>query len=129
MPTETEPTPAKFDQWAIVELMGRQVIAGRVTEQVIGGHGFLRVDIPQVTIRQPFYSAKDNPPEIRQAYTRYINPSSLYALNPCTEEVARAAAAAHGASEIPLALSFDIQHQLNAPVANVDDQGSGADDL
>ena len=36
----------KFNQWCIVELMGRQVIAGQVSEQTIGGTAFIRVDGP-----------------------------------------------------------------------------------
>lgn len=37
----------QFDQWAVVELMGRQRIAGKVTERVIAGSGFLQVDVPE----------------------------------------------------------------------------------
>ena len=36
-----------FDQWCIVEVMGHQRYVGRVTEQVIAGTGFVRVDIPK----------------------------------------------------------------------------------
>lgn len=65
----------QFDQWALIELMGRQRIAGRVTEKTIAGAGFLQVDVPET---------KANP-----AFTRLIAPGSLYAINPVTEEVAR----------------------------------------
>lgn len=65
----------QFDQFALVELMGRQRIAGRVTEKTIAGAGFLQVDVPET---------KANP-----AFTRFIAPGSLYAINPVTEEVAR----------------------------------------
>lgn len=67
--------PEQFDQWALCELMGRQRIAGRVTEKTIAGAGFLQVDVPET---------KSNP-----AFTRLIAPGSLYAINPVTEEVAR----------------------------------------
>lgn len=63
--------------WAIVELFGHQRIAGKVSEQVLGGN-FLRVDVPQT---------KDEP-----AWTRFLNPSAVYAINPCSEEVATAVA-------------------------------------
>lgn len=56
-------------------MMGRQRIAGRVTEKTIAGAGFLQVDVPET---------KTNP-----AFTRLIAPGSLYAINPVTEEVAR----------------------------------------
>ena len=64
-----------FEQWALVELMGRQRIAGHVTERVVAGTGFLQVKVPET---------KANPP-----FTRLIHPNSLYAINPITEEVAR----------------------------------------
>ena len=64
----------KFDTWALLELMGRQRIAGKVTEHVIAGTGFLRCDVPET---------KSNP-----AFTRFIAPSSIYAINPITEDVA-----------------------------------------
>src|SRR5579859_3643818 len=34
----------EFDQWALVELMGHQRIAGRVTEAEIGGSKFIHAD-------------------------------------------------------------------------------------
>jgi hypothetical protein len=68
-------SPEQFDQFALVELMGRQRIAGRVTEKTIAGAGFLQVDVPETA---------SNP-----AFTRLIAPGSLYAINPVTEEVAR----------------------------------------
>jgi hypothetical protein len=71
---DNEPKPT-FDQWCIVELMGRQVIAGRVTEQTIGGCAFLRVDVPE-TEKQP-------------AFTRFYGQAAIYAMTPVSEEVAR----------------------------------------
>lgn len=66
-----------FDQWAIVEIMGRQVIAGRVTEQTIGGTSFIRVDVPEVN---------GNP-----AFTRFYGAGAIYAMTPCSEDVAKLA--------------------------------------
>lgn len=65
----------EFEIWAILELMGRQRIAGRVTERVIAGQGFLEVSVPET---------KANP-----KFTRFISPGSLYAINPCDETTAR----------------------------------------
>lgn len=70
--------PQKFEQWAIVELMGHQRMAGFVTEATIGGASLLRIDVPE---------APGHP-----AYTRYIAPAALYAINPTNEATARAAA-------------------------------------
>lgn len=68
--------PENFDQYCLVEMMGRQRIAGKVTERVIAGQGFLQVDVPETT---------HNP-----KFTRFISPSALYALNPIDEATARA---------------------------------------
>lgn len=74
-------SPERFDTWAIVELMGHQRMAGRVTEQAVGGTSFVRVDVPEVSERP--------------AFTRLLGVSAIYAINPVTEEAARAAAAAY----------------------------------
>lgn len=36
----------KFEGWGLVELMGHQQVAGRISEQAIGGGNLLRVDVP-----------------------------------------------------------------------------------
>ena len=66
-----------FDQWCIVELMGRQVIAGRVTEQVIGGSAMIRVDVPETNGQA--------------AFSRFYGNAAIYAITPVSEEVARLA--------------------------------------
>lgn len=76
MTTIEAPAPS----WMIVELMGHQRMAGEVTEVTVAGKGFLRIDVP----------ATDSEP----AFTRFVSPDSVYALNPCSEDVARRAAAA-----------------------------------
>lgn len=65
----------KFEQWCLLELMGRQRIAGLVSERVIAGTGFLEVRVPETT---------KNP-----KFTRFIHPNSLYAINPIDETTAR----------------------------------------
>ncbi len=65
-----------FDCWAIVEILGRKVVAGRVTEQVIAGQGFVRVDVPAV--------------DDQAAFTQLYGPGSIYAITPTTEEIATA---------------------------------------
>ena len=69
----------KFESWCIVELFGHQRIAGLVTEESIGGSSFVRVDVP----------ANDDQP----AYTRLFGNGAIYAINPVSETIARAAAA------------------------------------
>jgi hypothetical protein len=36
--------PETFEEWALLELFGHQRLAGRVTEQQLGGASFVRVD-------------------------------------------------------------------------------------
>ena len=63
----------KFKITAVVELFGHQKMAGTVTEQNIGSSSFVRIDVPE-TKTQP-------------AFTRMVNPSAIYAINPVTEDV------------------------------------------
>ncbi len=71
-------TNKTFDQWAIVEIMGHQRYAGRVTEQAIGGTSFVRVDVPVSDKTEPF--------------TKLFGSGAIYALTIVDEETARAAA-------------------------------------
>ncbi len=70
--------PSAFDCFCIVDLFGHQKIAGRVTEQTVGGQGFIRVDVPAV----------GNTP----AFTRFYGPGAIYSITPVSEEIATAAA-------------------------------------
>lgn len=63
----------KFELFAVVELFGHQRIAGKVSEQSIGVATFVRIDVPETT-QQP-------------KFTRIVNPTAIYAINPVTEEV------------------------------------------
>jgi hypothetical protein len=72
-----QPQQQSFDQWCILELFGRQVIAGRVTEQVIGGCSFIRVDVPECNGTPQF--------------TRFYGNGAIYAMTPVSEEAARIA--------------------------------------
>ncbi len=92
----------KFDHWAIVEIMGHQKYAGRVTEQAIAGSAMLRIDIP---------AGKTQP-----AFSKLFNVSSVYSMTPTTEELATAVAAelSHapiGIYDLPAAM----REKLRAP--------------
>lgn len=78
----------KFESWCIVELFGHQRIAGLVTEQTIGGSSFVRVDVP---------ANGDTP-----AYTRLFGNGAIYAINPVSETVARAAAAQYRSAPVSI---------------------------
>jgi len=83
-----------FEEWAIVELFGHQIIAGKVSEQVIGGQGFVRVDVPEVN-GQP-------------GFTKFYGAGAIYAMTPTDE--ATALAAVQGLRKKPIEL-----YQLNLP--------------
>jgi hypothetical protein len=92
---------AKFEGWAIVELMGHQREAGYVTTEAYGQAVLFRVDVPEIPEREETLA--------REAWTadhyaqagskvlrgrvaprsRLISPAAVYALNPCTEEAVR----------------------------------------
>lgn len=74
----TDNAEAPFEHFAIVELMGRHIIAGRVSEVTIAGKGFLRVDVPAVG-------------EVA-AFTKFFATTAVYAITPTTEEIAISAA-------------------------------------
>lgn len=60
--------------YAIVELFGHQRMAGKVSEQNIAGANMVRIDVPET--------------KTAPAFTRFLNPSAIYAINPVTKEVA-----------------------------------------
>lgn len=69
-----------FAEWVILELLGHRRLAGYLTEQQIAGHGYLRLDIPGADDDEAF------------AATQLFNPTSVYAIHPTTETIARHAA-------------------------------------
>ncbi len=73
--------PEKFDEWCLVELFGHQRIVGKVTEAVMAGGAFLRVDVPA------FNGSA--------AFTRFYGPSAVYSISPVTEDIARGLMAVH----------------------------------
>ena len=71
-----------FGEWCVLELMGRRKLAGYVREVTIAGAGLLRIDVYEGDAEQA-------------ALTQFYPPSSLYALTPVAEAVARQFAQAH----------------------------------
>lgn len=67
-----------FSNYCIVELFGHTKIVGLVTEQVIGGQSFIRVDVPKT--------------KRHEAFTRMYGSGAIYSITPVSEEIARAAA-------------------------------------
>jgi hypothetical protein len=74
METKTENNSPRFEQWAKVELMGRQVIVGMVTETTIAGGSFLRVDVPKA--------------DGTVSHSRFYSTAAIYCISPVSQEVA-----------------------------------------
>jgi len=61
-----------FDsQPAIIDLFGHTRIAGKVTEEAVGGAALIRVDVPET--------------DGQQAYTRYYGIGAIYSIAPTDE--------------------------------------------
>ena len=65
--------------WAIVELMGRQVVAGEITEVTVVGATMLRIDVP------PIYEEGLS----LDGYTKFYGATAIYAITPTDEASAR----------------------------------------
>ncbi len=99
MTTETAETKAvKFDHWCIVELMGHQKIAGKVTEENLFGTALMRVDVPGI--------------EGMPAFTKYYGASAIYAVTPVEERVARAVASSLDTRPVQ---TWQLQKLLSEP--------------
>jgi hypothetical protein len=97
----------KFDAWAIVEVFGHKKFAGHVSDQTIGGASFIRIDVPATTDKKP--------------YTKFFGAAAIYALTPCTEEVARIAAHEIERWNDPVPVALPGGKQLPPPRSDDDD--------
>lgn len=97
MTTTAEPQSKALESWAILEILGHRRLAGYLTEQQIAGAAFIRIDIPL---------------DGGQTATQFYAPSSVYAIHPCTEEIARATAAARSAAPVN---AWELRHILPPP--------------
>lgn len=67
-----------FEAWGLLELFGHQRLAGKLTEQTIGGVHFIRIDVPQIGDVAP--------------YTRFFTQGAIYGMTVLSEETAQALA-------------------------------------
>ena len=96
-----------YDGWAIIEIMGHRVRAGRV---VMDDTPLLRIDIPTTD---------------GEEITEYYGRAAIFSMRPCDEDVARDFAASHGGRRPvrPVSYCEDDKARLAAP-----DAGDGDDD-
>jgi len=97
-----------FETWAIVELFGHQIIAGLVSEQIIAGQGFVRVDVPGIDGQDP--------------YTKMYGPNAIYCITPSDEATVRVAV--ESLHPKPIEVWKLNLPQLQAPQYEDDDDGA-----
>lgn len=99
----SDPQQAKFDGWAIVDVLGHQRYVGYVTTEAYGQAVLFRIDVPALEARERVTkqpgtvghryvpagtSVLEGPVD---GYTKLIGAGSIYAITPCTKEAALAA--------------------------------------
>lgn len=82
------------DSHAVVEVMGHQTFAGKISQHVLGGTAFIRVDVPEIAeeVRRETDWRGDTRESTIPAvpgFTKLIGASSIYAITPCSEDVAK----------------------------------------
>jgi hypothetical protein len=134
---EDEVKQAAFDGWAIVEMMGHRKEIGFVTTQAFGQAVLFRVDTPELpereyTLESPEYARHNGrgerwcpigtkvKRESSPARSCLVAPSSLYAINPCTEQAAMALIERNKARPL-IALELSEQAAL-PPATDLEDQ-------
>ncbi len=108
----------KFEMFMVVELFGHQKISGKVSEQTIGGNGFIRVDVPQTTRRDGF--------------TKFYGGGAIYAMTPVSEQVAKLMAERLQSEPVSeYTLSQELQKMLSDPaeVPPIDEAMEGLAEL
>jgi hypothetical protein len=92
MNAPNEKPATQVGMWAIVELFGHQRIAGFMTEHVIAGQGFVRIDVPEVSKLPGRTSYPIEEGGSIAAHSKLFGPGAIYAINPVDEGIARVAA-------------------------------------
>jgi hypothetical protein len=94
----------KFEAWGIVDLFGHVRIAGRISEQAIGGETFIRVDVPNDPAKPDSY------------HTRLFGKGAIYSISLTDEAIAREFAKRSGTRPVS---AYDVPALLKdqAPTA------------
>lgn len=91
---------AKFDGWAVVDVMGHQRYVGYVTTEAYGAAVLFRIDVPAleartfVTKRPGSYGHRYVPAGTTveegpvEGYSKLVGAGSIYTITPCTRDAA-----------------------------------------
>lgn len=141
---EADVKQASFEGWAVVEMMGHRKEIGFVTTQAFGQAVLFRVDTPELpereyTLESPEYASHNGAGErwcptgtkvkrsASPAKSVLIAPSSLYAINPCSEQAAMALIERNVRRPL-IALELPEQAALPPAPDSEDDDDDGFDD-
>jgi hypothetical protein len=144
---------AKFNGWAIVDVLGHQRYVGYVTTEAYGQAVLFRIDVPaldereRVTTRPEYgrnahgsYSGATYLPPgstVKEGavpgYTKLIGAGSIYAITPCTKEAALAAVEEMQArplmsASLPPERALSAGEPVDADVDDDDGESSHRDD-
>lgn len=126
MNPEVTTPEASTEQWAILEIMGHERLAGRISDATVAGVPMLRVEVP----------ATDKLP----GFTRLLSGASLFSVTPVPEAAARVVAARLAKNPVGELYSYSLadRQQLTqtlglpapgAPLpAELDEDEDGQDD-
>lgn len=125
---------AKFDGWAVVEVMGHQTYVGYVTTEAYGAAVLFRIDVPALEERDretkgPEWIADKYVPagtKVREGavagYTKLIGAGSIYAITPCSKDAAlKAVERAQPRPLIVVALPPEAEARALPPAESKDD--------
>lgn len=102
-------TEETVSQWAIVELMGHKVVAGRISKSELIGPPKLRVDIPATSAFPEF--------------TQFYGDAAIYCVTIVSEEVARRTAEANKTNPVSVYVPDLItREQLEETVKNYENR-------
>lgn len=97
----------RFEAWGIVDLFGHTRLAGRISEQAIGGETFIRVDVPN---GEGFH-------------TRLFGKGAIYGMSLTDETIAREVAKASSIRPVSsydvTALLADMRPKQPSPVESI----------
>lgn len=96
-----------YEGWAVLELMGHRRLAGKLSEQVVGGGSFIRLDVPG---DGDTWTA-----------TQFYAPAAVYCITPTTEAIARRVAASSRPAPVT-AWELQPERTLPARAASDDDE-------
>jgi hypothetical protein len=96
----SDPQQAKFEGWAIVDVLGHQRYVGYVTTEAYGSAVLFRTDVPalqereRVTKRPGYVNGQYLPAGATvkegaiEGYTKLVGSGSIYTITPCTKDAA-----------------------------------------